>query len=416
MNTRDAAGRGTFSIAVVLVAVIVGVVSFAAFMVLIAFADDLRRPEDGGEHALSKSAVGFAGLVTLLQDSGHQVRINRGPLGEIGEANEFVVLTPPAWHELKYDDFYSMWGQSLIILPKWDTRQSDENPEWVHNQGLLGATMIESILHDLADNVEIKRSVTSSSETLIHVDEKTQIPLGPIKGLQTISGSGINPILTDSAGNIVLGSIADYDDESVVAYVLADPDLLNTHGLASLDTARAGMKAMEIVAPEKMPIAFDMTLHGMERTRNILQLLFTPPFLAGVLCLVFAGILVAITAFAGNLRSRGAREIPLGKTTLVDNSARLISLAGRSGSIGDRYAAMIRRQAARTVGAPAGASEAQQTAILDSMHRGRGDIGDPTFSELSADIAKAAKSTAMLRAINRLYRWKQELGRERRRR
>ncbi len=48
MSTAANTGRGAFSIVVVLAAVIVGVVAFAAFMVLIAFSDDLREPDDSG--------------------------------------------------------------------------------------------------------------------------------------------------------------------------------------------------------------------------------------------------------------------------------------------------------------------------------------------------------------------------------
>jgi hypothetical protein len=201
-----------------------------------------------------------------------------------------------------------------------------------------------------------------------------------------------------------------------MTYVLADPDLLNTQGLASLATARTGIGMFDWLTDGSTPIVFDMTLHGVERTRNILQLLLMPPFVAGVLCLVFAGLLIGITAFAGNLRTRSGREIPLGHSTLVDSSARLISLAGRSNSIGMRYVAMIRRQSARIVGAPAGASEAQQAAILDNMGRARAGAAEPTFSQLSSDVAKAKNPPALLRAINRLYTWKQELGRERKRR
>lgn len=82
--------------------------------------------------------------------------------------------------------------------------------------------------------------------------------------------------------------------------------------------------------------------------------------------------------------------------------------------MGERYVAMIRRQAAHAVGVPAGASETQQAAMLDTISRG--SIDEPRFSELASDVSKASKLTVMLKAMNRLYKWKQELGRERRRR
>ena len=408
--------RSAFSFVAVFIAVVVGVIAFAAFMVLIAFADDLRRPDDGGEHALSKSAVGYAALAQLLQDTGHQVRVSRGPLHELAGSPEFAILTPPVTRPLTYEDFDGVWGWNLIVLPKWNTRPDTEKPGWVHANGLLYINVVERILDDITDGVDIVRAQDISPTTLVDDATGAQTAIGPIRNLQTIAGPDIVPIVTDPAGNIVLGSIGDEEDDEIIAYVLADPDLLNTQGLASLATARTGVKMIDFIVEESTPIVFDMTLHGVERTRNILQLLLMPPFVAGVLCLVFAGVLVGITAFAGNLRTRSGREIPLGHSTLVDSSARLISIAGRSNSIGARYVAMIRRQAARIVGAPANASEMQQTAILDSIGRARAGNTEPNFSQLSSDVVKASNTTAMMRAIGRLYTWKQELGRERKRR
>ncbi len=417
MSAESNAGRGAFSIIVVLVAVVVGVVAFAAFMVLIAFADDLRRPDDSGEHALSKSAVGFAGLAQLLQDTDHQVRISRGPLHELAGSPEFAILTPPVTRPLSYEDFEGVWGWNLIVLPKWNTSPDFSRPEWVHSNGLLYLNVVERILGDVSEDIKVSRGDGNSPFALVDDATGETMPIGPIRNLQTISGDGIFPIITDPAGNIVLGSFGDpEDDDDIMGYVLSDPDLLNTQGLASLATARAGVGMIDSLMEESTPIVFDMTLHGVERTRNILQLLLMPPFVAGVLCLVFAALLIGITAFAGNLRTRSDRDIPLGHSTLVDSSARLISIAGRSSSIGARYVAMIRRQSARIVGAPANASEAQQTAILDSIGRARTNSGEPTFSQLSSDVAKATNPTAMMRAISRLYTWKQELGRERKRR
>lgn len=416
MSAESNAGRGAFSILVVLAAVVVGVVAFAAFMVLIAFADDLRRPDDSGEHALSKSAVGFAGLVQLLQDTGHQVRVSRGPLHELAGSPEFAILSPPVSRPLAYEDFDGVWGWNLIVLPKWNTIPDIERPEWVHANGLLYMNVVERLLSDVSEGIRISRD--NGNSPLVLVDDATgdTLPIGPIRSLQTISGDGIYPIITDPAGNIVLGSIGDPEDDDVMGYVLSDPDLLNTQGLASLATARTGMGMIDYMVDDATPIVFDMTLHGVERTRNILQLLLMPPFVAGVLCLVFAALLIGVTAFAGNLRTRAGRDIPLGHSTLVDSSARLVSIAGRSSSIGARYVAMIRRQSARIVGAPTNASEAQQIAILDSIGRARPGSTEPTFSQLSSDVAKASNPAAMMRAISRLYKWKQELGRDRKRR
>jgi hypothetical protein len=416
MSGDEATGRGAFSVIAVLVAVIVGVVSFAAFMVLMAFADDLRRPDDGGEHALSNSAIGFAGLVLLMEAEGREVRISRGRLDESLITDEFVILTPPPSHAVPWDDMYSVWGSNLIVLPKWHTRQRMERPDWVDKAGLLSPSEVEWALAELVDGISVVRSPLTGAVTLHDEVTGAETPAGRIEALQTFSGEGIEPLITDQHGNIVLGGIIDYDDDTIMSYVLSDPDLLNTHGIASLQTARAGLTIIDFAADPATPIAFDMTLHGIERTRNMLQLVFVPPFLPAVLCLSFAGVLVTIAAFGPRLRQRTMREVPLGKLTLVDNSARLISLAGRTMHMRDRYIAMIRRQAAHAVGLPAGASETQLTAMLDTISMGRPGSDEANFSQLAANISNASNLTAMVRAMNRLHKWKQELARERGRR
>ena len=418
MTAKEQPNGGAFSVVAGLAIVIVGVISFAAFFVLMAFADDLRSPNDGGEHALSRSAVGFAGLVTLLKQNDHRVRISRSPADETVSYGEFTVLTPPASQSVQPDDLYSIWGSNLIILPKWRTRPQDQKPDWVDNDGLLAVHAIEQVVAGLASDITVAQHSAPSGSSLTFTASRETAALGPIPVLQTIAANGLEPIVTDQAGHIVLGGIYDPEEEDGVpyTYILADPDLLNVHGLSSLTTARTGLKVLDLLVTPETPVVFDMTLHGVVRSRNVLQLLFTPPFLPGLLCLVFAGLLIGVTAFAGNRRVRGEREIPLGKLTLVENSAQLISLAGRGAAMGQRYATMIKRQVARALGLPPGSTDEQQTLVLDTVSGNLGTDGVGTFSNLSADIARAKNPAAMVRAMHRLFKWKQELGRERKRR
>ena len=57
--------------------VLVSAIAFVGALVLSAFASDFRSETNGGTNALSKSAVGFAGLYALLSETGVPVSINR---------------------------------------------------------------------------------------------------------------------------------------------------------------------------------------------------------------------------------------------------------------------------------------------------------------------------------------------------
>jgi hypothetical protein len=287
------------------------------------------------------------------------------------------------------------------------------------------------------------------------------LPTGKIERLQTVSSSDIQPILTDGGGHTVLGRLlgpfrygfyapppvpatpdgvvvndppADGDDiddsqaeivpEEAPApftpggdqgrsiFILSEPDLLNTKGLHSLETAKAAVDLFRTIGADNKEIVFDMSLHGFERSRNFMKLLLEPPFLPAVLCLGFAGALMALNSIAGRLRMRSGREIALGKETLVENSALLVSLAGRDTHMGKRYAAMTRTLAAMAAGVPTRAPEKQQASMLDAVSRAGDD--KTKYSQLADEVSKAGTTSNMLKAANRLFRWRQEIGRERR--
>jgi hypothetical protein len=444
-----------FSIQIVIGLVVVSIVSFAAFIVLSAFADDLRQPEDGGPHALSKSAIGFAGMVDLLQSEGWRVRVSRGSLRELKGVDQLTILSPVWRGDLDEGVLYRTWGDILVVLPKWDVQRDWNHPGWVIGDGGLESE-VEKMLDKEGLTLTVGNAPGVKDVVLKHkYGAAADIPAGRIERLQTLSSADIEPVLTDENGHTVLGRIsrqyADYeaptapDDPDAISdpdrdepappheasheslphkfqsygqrdiFVLAEPDLLNTKGLASAITARAGIEALRTISEgDDTEIVFDLTLHGMERSRNFLKLLLQPPFLPAVLCLAFAGALMAVYAVAGRMRVRSGREIALGKTMLVENSALLLSLAGRDSRMGKRYVQMTRALAAAAAGVPSRSSEAQQVAMLDAV--GRGEKTGAAYSQLADELAKSTSSSTMLQAANRLFRWRQEIGREHRRR
>jgi hypothetical protein len=415
MSVPRANAGGPFSVTAVLAMIGIGIVAFAAFIVLIAFADDLRDPHDGQENALSRSAVGFAGLASLLSESGHTVRVGRGTIAEASSDGMFVILSPPMGAEITWEHIYPAFAENLIVLPKWQTRRNEDNPLWVDKVGPADTTQVAMTIDLLLDDIEVFRSPNRSPAALVDVDTGNALPIGPIDRLQTIKSENLDAMITDADGNIILAAMWSEDDDEIAAYVLSDPDLLNTHGLSSPLTARTAVGMIEKITYGS-PVAFDLTLHGLSRSRNMLQLALTPPFLPAVLCLAFAGLLIAVVAFAGNPRASSARSIPFGKTTLVDNTAKLIAQTGRTQGVAQRYVAMIRRQAAQALGVPSTATEAQQSATLDALHRAERNPDALPYSELAQTVTKAPRSVAMLRAMKRMYKWKQELGRESNRR
>ena len=119
---------------------------------------------------------------------------------------------------------------------------------------------------------------------------------------------------------------------------LADPDLINNHGLRNAETARAALALIDALnSTGARQVDFDLTMNGLGArgaAPNLLQLAFEPPFLAMTLALFVAALLAGLHgAFRFGPARREERAIAFGKAALVENSAGLIRLAGaRRGS------------------------------------------------------------------------------------
>jgi hypothetical protein len=394
----------------VLVMVLVGVVSFSALLVLSAYAPDLRSGSDGGAHALSKSAVGYAGLVRLLKDLGEPVVVSHGPPPAVRAGSGLLVLTPTPGTEPKALKPLRFGGMTLVVLPKWATGPQPLNPQWVDKIDTLPGPMV---VRALEGSTVVERRKGVSNPVLWAVQgapffgDGDRFALGPVDSLQTISGPQLQPILTDESGKAVLAQ-----SRSQPILVLSDPDLLNTHGLGDLATARAAVGVLDVLRAGG-PVVFDVTLAGFSRGRSLLRLAFEPPLLGATLCLAVAALMMGLHAWVRfGPETRPTRALALGKRALADNSAALVRMAKREPRMAEPYAALTRDAVARMVGAPRDLSPDQLEALLDRLGAARGI--KTTFSSLAAE-ARAARTTAdLMQAAHKLFQWRGEMRRDRR--
>lgn len=407
----EAQGRPpeVFSPRVAIILFLVGVFSFSAFITLSTFAPDLTDGNDGQAHALSKSAVGYAGAVKLLKAQGTPVQVARA--GPIGLSTTLVVLTPES--EVKLKDIERLAStNALIVLPKWLPVPSFTRPGWVRESGPYSETTITEILKDIAPKARIKQE-TGAVVPALQVDANnawfTKNPgtlrPGKIAELQTVVAPELIPLVTTKGGQTVLGVMRNREEPAI--YVLTEPDLLNNQGIDDIATARAGMALLAALNGDGDAITFDVTLNGFERSRSLLKLALEPPLLAATLSFV---IVAAMLAWRAATRSgptaRGKRAIALGKRTLADNSAALIRLAGRDHTMAPRYAQMVRTVVAEQIHVARDASETTN-AELDRIAQSRGVPA--TYSELAAEAAAATNATETLNTARRLHAWTGEM-------
>ena len=227
--------------------------------------------------------------------------------------------------------------------------------------------------------------------------------IGKIDRLQYMpQDASLDPMIASAEGRTLIAKLKD-----APVYIIADPDLTNTHGLASESRARLAAEFFTY-ARAGGPVIFDLTLHGIERTRNIVRLVLEPPFLAATLCLLFATLLLSLKAAArfGPTR-RPVRPFEAGKSALADNSSALIRMANRETAFGGRYADLTRQRIANAIGAP---KSAKNEAVDGLINKVAG--GDRDFTALAARIKSAESTAEFVDAARSLYHYKKEIMRE----
>jgi len=395
-----ASSESAFSRKTMLWITAVGVLAFIAMLVLGAYAPDLRSGKNGGAHALSNASVGFSGLVKLAEATGRNPVIVRS-LEDL-ESEDLAIVTP----EDSGTDLTKLLQRrgsrvTVIVLPKWMTSRDPVKPGWVEVHGLIYKGAPEGVL--APDwKLTIERHKRAGLEPLLTAAEGAPSELQFLSPavVQTISGDKLEAVITDQRGRIVLGKRVDRP-----LYVLADPDLLNNHGLGDERQAAAAMALLDYLnSTDSTSVMFDVTANGFGRSRSPLKLAFDPPFLAVTLTIFMAMLLAAIQAAIrfGSPR-RPERAIAFGKAALVDNSAGLIRKAGREANLGPRYVDVIRDRAAALFRLPATLSPEALDHRLEAMNPRR------SFAEL-ANLTEAARSRdELLGCAQSLHHWVEEV-------
>ena len=397
-----------FSPMVMLVLVLVGCVSLAGLGLLAAYEPELRSGDNGQGHALSRSAVGFAAAARLLEASGTPVVMRRGPLSATA-ADGLLVLTPgPGTSGSRLSDIEHV-GPKLVVLPKWVTIPHPARRGWVRVAAPVGQDVALKVMPAAwRSGLTLQTGAGTAAVRLARPDGRAVGVQPSMENLRTLSGPGWIPVVVDEAGRGVLVMNA----KSGV-YVLADPDFLDTAGLKSLGGARAAVAMLSVIRAEDTPVVFDLTLHGFERSLNPLRLMLEPPLLGATLSLLVALALVGVQAAVrfGPARAQ-ARAVALGKLALADNTAGLVRMARREHRMAAPYGEVVRAETARAVGAPRGLEGDELNRVLDRL----GAAGGTNY-RISALIerARAARTKGDLMEVARdLYRWRQEMTRERR--
>jgi len=401
-------GASPFDPRAVLGLLLVGAGALLLFLYAVGAGWDGRSDRDGGAHGAANGLNGYAALVALLERRGHEVSLSRSRAGLDREA--LLVLTPPHFADgaaIEHLLLERRWqGPTLLILPKWFAMELPEDAPvdtpagWVQLAGAQPPGWLEEL-----DALAQLKPVIVEARFWRGLERAGALP-SPDK-VQALQGEGPEP-LVEATGGAVLATVLQGADWPVI--VVAEPDLLNNHALADPQRAALAVALVErAMDGEDLPVIFDLTLPGLGSAQNLLTLAFTPPFLAGTLCLILAAIVVgwrALRRFGPPLAEApgAAGSQAMGKRQLARNGAALVERAKRWHLLGPPFAALMARRIAARLG-----SREHDEATLARLLAARGEEED--FAARMAALRGARRPRDLLHAARELNALERTLAR-----
>ncbi len=281
---------------------------------------------------------------------------------------------------------------TLVILPKWTVEKVPLGGGTVRRTGALPSFRVLPLIPAEAEgHGEQVRDTGPMRDTAYTGLRPFAMPDRPVNA---VKGDTIAPLIGARDGAAVLGQVGSSD-----TFVLADADTVNNRAMADERNARAALAMLRAIDPEHGGRArFDRTLHYAPGERNLVKLLFLPPFLGVTLSLIAAAVLAGIaTAQRFGPPIADGRAVPPGKRALVDNIVSLTRLARRTRDAGPRYADLMLDVIGRSLSlGPVDAAR------LERVH--------PGYIDIDRRLRAARSEPEALAAAQALHAWKKEAG------
>ena len=417
--------------------------SLAAAGFLGAFGDALYDPPSFGADGFSRSAVGHHAFAELLRRLGYRVVVSRHRTAEKGAGGAVVVLLEPlvgADDPARAETYSTIEGASdalLVVLPKREALPDPLRPRLVASAELLPLDVPQRILARFDREAKIVRPERSIGAW------RGQLPAPSLDRPQLVQSKELVPLLATDDG-ILVGEIVVYagddeeEDEGEEAegeeaeggegaqavrpagsapavewrtIVVADPDLLATHGLGDGANATIMIRLLERLGAGDLPIAIDETLHGFEQQPSLVRELLRFPLAPATLSALFVALLLAWGAFMRFGRP-SSPEPPLkqGRLALVDATAGLLRHGGHSAHAAAAYLRAAKERVAHRL-RPSGEA-GEEPAWLAGMAEVRGKGGELRAIEARVERLAARRvggEEEAVRAAQAIHRWREEM-------
>lgn len=413
-----------FSTRVVTVLATISVVSFLLAFLLAGRGDDLFEPHDARANSFSLSAVGHRAFHDWLTARGFSTRRRRNPLvSAIADDFALVSIAPgaklwnrddgPSMHSLEMDAYVA--DAPFIIAPQKWSALAMADQRWTHSSRRIASEIVLGEINTFLEYLELPVLEMLDVEQLSNChDTKGRVFTIDIPEPRVWAPHEELEATVACDEGVLIGSFT-ARERSAQLHLIADPDLLNNHGIGRGDH----IDLLDAFLDDQLQlhgVEIDETLHGLARQNSFLAELLRFP----LVLLTLQGLLtLAVVLWHG--MGRFGKPTPslaiahtAGKAVLIENAANLLDLRGHSRESLESYYRSTMRAVGRTLflddDLPLADLE-QRVFQLAAMRGGTNSIGDIRRS--IADYSESSRrSDRALRIARRLYRWRQEIAHE----
>ncbi len=410
-------GSGPFSRMAVLLLAVCAVGLFALSMLLHAYPSETQSSQFAvGSNSRSRSALGHAGFYDMLRRMDLPVvRDADNALERAGKRGTVLIIEPDLSVLLKQENYKFLTARNmLVVLPKWQGRKALDRKDWIAEAAPMPPELAKVLLGHFIYGAEIVRAAPQKNWAVNEIGVAPTIR----EPMQLIRSEKVRPIVAGPQG-ILLGELKGQGGR--VVWILADPDVIENHGLFLETNAAFASDMIAALRDEGAadgPIVFDETIHGFKSaaanaSKSPIRLMFQFPFniVTGLVCIAGALLLWASMGRFGVPRQE-RQALDFGKSGLIANSARLIDYAGHQAMVMQRYLRMTVSSVANQLHAPNGLDAQGLVAWLDRIGKARGVSS--SCSEILAQAEGIEPDThrnlnRLFAAVQDIHSWKGEV-------
>jgi hypothetical protein len=410
--------EGGFSRRIVNWVVGIALASFVAAILLSAFGEDLQRRPTPGPNTFSDSALGHRALAEFLRSAGLGVASRQSPAGGTGPTRPLILAEPDAARQLHRieglrEEAAAREAPLVVVLPKWKGEPRKGKPEWLDKVAFLPERELRKVLE--AIDPELK-AVGFSRQGRTSRCVAVWAGGGPALAVEAAPAQLLlpNALLLEpvvQCGGGLLVARRNLTSEGPELFLIADPDVLNNHGLGRGDNAVLVHRLL-VERIGASGVVFDETIHGFNRTPGLLaEALRFPLVLAVLQALVLAGAVLWAGMGRFGKPLPAAAGLAAGKELLIDNTAKLLANGGHAADSLARYFRQTTRAVAAHYFLPHDLPDGEVLARLQRITDGRGvriDLAAQERRLQSLPEGRGAGERAA-RIARRLHQWRLEM-------